>query len=130
ARRFPRNHPQILDMFGQLLLCNIARGKLTLLIARKRFRGLCADYLTRRLAGWGQAVTIIPSDGRRPEHVAPTVVPLIHYGVNGVNTFEEYDAAFCLCSYYVDEGVLRDGIADVEDDSMRFPVSIRLVGEP
>jgi hypothetical protein len=130
AVRFPRNHRQILDLFGQLLLRNIARGKLTLLVTRRRFRWLCADYLTRRLAGWGQAVTIIPSDGRPPERVAPMTVPLINYGVNGVNSFESYDAAFCLSSYYVNESVLRDAVADVEDDALRFPVFIRLSGQP
>jgi hypothetical protein len=130
AARFRRNHPQILDLFAQLLLRNIRADRLTLLIARKRLKDLCADYLTRRLASWGQPVTLVLSNGQRPGDVRPTVVPMIHYGVTGINVFEDFDAAYCLGSYYVDEDVLRDAVADVEDDAQRFPVSIRLVGQP
>jgi hypothetical protein len=100
------------------------------LIVRKRFQQLSAAYLARRLASWGQAVTIVPSDGRGPEPPEPATLPLIHYGLHGVNAFEHYDAAYCLCGFYIDENVLRDAIADVEADALRFPVSIRLTGRP
>jgi hypothetical protein len=130
AARFRGNHVQILDVFALLILRNVHQGRLTLLVTRKRFKRLCADYLTRRLAGWGQPVSVGPSDGEPPEQVCPTALPLIHYGVNGVNSFEAYDAAYCLSGFYCDEDDLRRAIADVEDDGLRFPVSIRLAGRP
>jgi hypothetical protein len=130
AARFRRNHAQILDAFALLILRNVRRGRLTLLVTRKRFKRLCADYLTRRLAHWGQPVSVVPSDGGPPEQVCPTVLPLIHYGVNGVNSFEVYDAAYCVSSFYCDEDDLRRAIADVKDDALRFPVTIRLAGRP
>ena len=70
------------------------------------------------------------SDGEPPEQASPTTLPLIHYGIKGVNGFQHYHSAFCLNSYYIDEEVLREAIADVEDDALRFPVSIRLTGRP
>jgi hypothetical protein len=130
AARFRRNHAQILDAFALLILRNVRVGRLTLLVTRKRFKGLCADYLARRLARWGQPVSIVPSDGEPPGQVCPTVLPLIHYGVNGVNSLEAYDAAYCLSGFYCDEDDLRRAIADVEDDALRFPVTIRLAGQP
>ena len=130
AARFRRNHPQILDLFAQLILRNVEAGRSTLLIARKQFKRICCDYLERRLARWGCHVTIVPSNGQPPTPANPSTLPLIHYGINGVNAFESYDAAYCLCGYYIDEDVLRAAIADVEPDLLQFPVVIRVAGRP
>jgi hypothetical protein len=130
AARFRRNYRQILDFFAQLIFRNVAAGRSTLLVARKRFKGVCASYLERRLARWGCPVTVVPGDGAPPAPARPTVLPLIHYGINGVNAFESYDAAYCLCGYYIDEDVLRAAVADVEPDALRFPVAIRVAGRP
>jgi hypothetical protein len=130
AARFRRNYRQILDFFAHLILRNIAAGRSTLLVARKRFKAVCANYLERRLARWGCPVTVIPSDGAPPAPTRPTILPLIHYGINGVNSFESYEAAYCLCGFYIDEEVLRAAIADVEPDMLQFPVAIRVVGRP
>ena len=129
AARFRRNYRQILDFFAQLILRNIAAGRSTLLVTRKRFKGVCASYLERRLARWGCPVTVVPCDGA-PAPARPTVLPLIHYGINGVNSFESYEAAYCLCGFYIDEEVLRQAVADVEPDMLQFPVAIRVVGRP
>jgi hypothetical protein len=128
--RFRNNHRQILDVFAQLIIRNIEARRLTLLISRKRFKPRCAAYLRRRLAGWGYPATIVLSDGEPPEQASPTTLPLIHYGIKGVNGFQHYHSAFCLNSYNIDEEVLREAVADVEDDALRFPVSIRVAGRP
>jgi hypothetical protein len=130
ASRFLGNHRQILDVFAQLIIRNIEARRLTLLISRKRFKPRCAAYLRRRLADWGHPATIVPSDGEPPEEADPSILPLIHYGLKGVNGFQHYHTAFCLNSYYIDEEVLREAVADVEDDALRFPISIRVAGRP
>jgi hypothetical protein len=130
AARFRRNYPQILDLFVMLILRNVAAGRSTLLIARRQFKRLCAEYIERRSAHWGRPTTVVQSNGEPPPHASPTVLPLIHYGVNGVNSFESYDSALCLTSYLIDEDVLRAAVADVEAEEWRFPVSIRIVGRP
>lgn len=130
AANFPKNSRQVLDFFGLLVIANIQAGKRTLLIARKRFKRLCVDYLTKRLGGWGRDVTIQLSDGEPPEAETPTTIPLIHFGINGVNSFAVYDAAYCPTSYLIDEEVLRLAIADVESDDLKFPVEIHLLGRP
>lgn len=130
AARFRRNLPQILDLFAQLILRNIEADRLTLLIVRKRFKRMCADYLERRLSGWGCRATVVPSDGQVPTPAGPSTLPLIHFGITGVNSFEAYDAAYCLCGYYIDEEILREAVADVDPDESRFPVEIRVAGQP
>jgi hypothetical protein len=128
ASRFLGNCAQILDAFAQLIIRNIEGRRLTLLISRKHLKPRCAAYLRRRLADWGHPATIVLSDGEPPEEADPSTLPLIHYGLKGVNGFQHYHAAFCLNSYYIDEEVLREAVADVEDDALRFPISIRVAG--
>ena len=94
ASRFRNNHRQILDVFTQLIISNIEAQRLTLLISRKRFKRLCATYLEHRLAGWGHPATIVISDGEPPQQASPTTLPLIHYGIKGVNGFQYYHSAF------------------------------------
>jgi len=130
ARRFRGNHKQILDIFGQLILRNIDADRLTLLITRKHLKALCIEYLTQRLIQWGRPIHLVASGGAPIEQPSPVVIPVIHYGICGINSFEDYYAAYCLNSFYLDENVLRQAVADVEDDDLRFPVRIEVRGTP
>ena len=109
ASRFRNNHRQILDVFTQLIISNIEAQRLTLLISRKRFKRFCATYLEHRLAGWGHPATIVISDGEPPQQASPTTLPLIHYGIKGVNGFQHYHSAFCLNSLLHRRGGLEGG---------------------
>jgi hypothetical protein len=128
ASRFGSNHPQILDLFALLLLRNLAAGLRTLLVSRKHLKRLCTGYLERRLARWGCPVTIVASSGEPVVSTDPATLPLIHYGISGVNSFEMFDAVYCLNSYHVDEVIMREMVADCEPDDLRFPVGVRLAG--
>ena len=128
ASRFGSNHPQILDLFALLLLRNISAGRRTLLVSRKHLKRLCADYLERRLTRWGCPVMIVANSGESVTSTDPAMLPLIHYGISGVNSFESFDAVYCLNSYYLDETILREVVADSEPDELRFPVAVRPVG--
>ena len=128
ASRFGSNHPQILDLFAMLLLRNISAGRRTLLVSRKHLKRLCADYLERRLTRWGCPVMIVANSGESVTSTDPAMLPLIHYGISGVNSFESFDAVYCLNSYYLDETILREVVADSEPDEQRFPVAVRPVG--
>jgi hypothetical protein len=130
ASRFVGNHEQILDFFAQLIMRNVAAGKRTLLVSRKRSKSLCKNYLEQRLAKWGYQVSIVESNGEPVADTSPSCIPLIHYGICGINTFEGYDAAYCLNSYYIDNQVLQEAVADVEYDGLTFPVEVRVVGNP
>ena len=130
ARRFPGNLPQILDAFAQLILHNIQRELRTLLVSRKHLKQRCIAYLVKRLTQWGYPVTFVPSRGEPPSQKSPTCIPVIHFGITGVNSFEDYHAVYCLNSYYLDEDVLQQAISDVEESDLDFPVRIKLNGKP
>jgi hypothetical protein len=104
---------------------NVAAGRRTLLVSRKHLKALCKTYLERRLAGWGCAISVVPNGGEPVPPSDPATLALIHYGITGINTFEHFDAVYCLNSYYVDELVLRDAVADCEADDLRFPMALR-----
>jgi len=124
-RYFGKNHPQILDTFAVLILRNIIEGRSTLLISRQKRKDLCAEYLTKRLAGWGCPVQIAV-DGYEdlPETPNPKIIPLIHYGMLGVNDFREYEAALGLNSYYVPSTELNRALQEAEPEYFRHEVQI------
>jgi|GEM_PF-4054598 len=128
ACRFGSNHPQILDFFGQLILRNIAQGRRTLLVSRKHLKRLCKEYIERRLKDWGCPVSVEINHGEPISSTDPTILPLIHYGISGVNSFETFESVYCLNAFYADELVLREAVADVEPDDLRFPVAVRPAG--
>ena len=130
ASRFPGNRPQILDAFAQLILHNIESGRRTLLVSRKHLKKSCITYLTKRFTQWGRVVTFVPCGGEPVPGSNPNIVPVIHYGVSGVNNFEEFDAAYCLNSFYLDQDVLQKAIRDVDEDTLQFPVNIQVQGQP
>ena len=45
AKYFARNARAILDFFAVMIARNIGEGRRTLLVAKKAFRGLCAEHL-------------------------------------------------------------------------------------
>src|SRR5262249_39565778 len=131
AKFFPRNAPAVLDFFAELIARNIKEGRRTLLIARKKFRRLCKAHLTRRLAELGVGpVRIVTGRWDRPDLTDPRTLPLINYGVCGLNRFEGFDAAYCLTGYYVSEQAVAQAVQDIDARPDRLPIHIRLVGRP
>ena len=125
-RNFRRNRVQILDTFAVALLRNILEGRSSLVICRKKRRQECATYLADRLFGWGFGVEFVfEARDRLPDVPDPRVVPVLHYGIRGVNEFQEYDSAYCLDSYYVSTQELNRSVQEFEPESFR--VDLRLV---
>ena len=124
---FRRNHRQILDVFAVLVLRNILLKRSTLLISRKKSKCFCAEYLKRRLQGWGFAVRFVTDAyDSLPNAPRSTVVPIIHYGILGVNDFTEYESAYCLNSYYVSTTELNRHVQDTEPRAVSRPTEHRL----
>jgi len=125
ARHFRRNHRQVLDTFASLIMRNVVDGRSTLLISRKKFKPLCADYLQRRLAGWGLDVEIVV-DGydRLPLEPDPRTIPLIHYGIIGVNDFTKYSCAYSVNSYYVSSKDLNAAVQEFEPRHFRVRLEV------
>jgi hypothetical protein len=131
AKNFVRNSPATLDFFAELIARNIRDGRRTLLVAKKRFLGLCAEHLTRRLRELGiEGVRVVTEGWDSVDLSNPRNLPLINYGVSGINRFEGFDCAYCLTGYYVSPSAISDAVQDLQATEDRFPITIRTEGEP
>lgn len=131
AKNFPGNAERILDFFASKIALNIECKKHTLLISRKTFFPICTNYLTERLNSLGVGpVKIVTTNWAEEDLADPRTLPLINYGVSGVNIFEEFDAAYCLTGYYVSASTLSQVVHDLDPMSDRFPISIETSGSP
>lgn len=116
---FDGNEQQILDFFGALIKRNIENGKSTLLVAKKDTVGHCSSELTSRLASWGVSASFPTTSLELYSAPNPQIVPIIHYGVIGINTFTDYDACYCLNSYYINQDILTDQLFEIEQEEFR-----------
>jgi len=60
----------------------------------------------------------------------PGVIPIIHYGIIGVNLFEHFDAAYCLNGYYVNEYIVNQCLQDIIPQNWRLQIEIITQGRP
>ncbi len=124
-RYFERNRVQILDTIAVLIARNLRDGRTTLLISRKKSKGRCAADLHARLADWGFDVRLV-WDGyaQLPATPDPRIIPVIHYGILGVNDFSEYEGAYCLNGYYVSSTELTRSAQEAVPAAKRRPLVI------
>ncbi len=123
-RHFASNRVRILDTFAVVILRNVLERRTTLLVSKKRSKQLCADYLTRRLAGWGLAVRCVLDGEPLPMVPDPRVIPIIHYGVLGVNDYTDYETCYCLNSYYIRSSELNRTVQEFEPRHFRTELEI------
>lgn len=130
AGYFPGNAGQILHFFAAKIAANIRSGKRTLLIARKRFIPHCAAALVGYLQECGvEQPQIITGNWSSADLSNPAMVPLISYGMSGVNLFERCHAAYCLTGFYVNSLAISQGIDDLDPTIGGWRVSIRRDGK-
>jgi hypothetical protein len=128
---FPRNAETILDFFVEMVARNIRDGKRTLLVAKKKFAGTCAAYLERRLRKLGAGpVQVVVGNWDKVVLDDPRILPLITYGIAGVNLFEDFDCAYCLTGFYINEATVAAVVHDLDATEDRFPIRIQTLGHP
>jgi hypothetical protein len=131
AKFFPSNADVILDFFAALIARNIREGRRTLLVARKKFRALCRTRLHARLEALGVGpVKIVTGNWKRHDLQDPRTLPLINYGVAGLNKFEHVECAYCLTGYYIDAATLTQAVQDIDPSTDRYPVTVHCEGNP
>lgn len=131
ARHFGGNSGRVLDFFARLIARNIRAEKRTLLVCRKKFRRLCQLRLTTRLSDLGVGPVRVVTD-RWDEHdlTDPRTLPLITYGVSGINRFEHCDAAYCLTGYYTAPAAVEELVNDLEAPANRVTIRLGFTGVP
>lgn len=130
AGHFIKNAPQILDFFLELTLKRISEGKQVLLISKKKHKQFCVDTLNSMLAARGKSkIKVVNIEEYDPE-ADGIQVPIINYGVIGINMFEQFDCAYCLNSYYVTEKILAGSLQDMRASDEQVEMSIRVSPNP
>jgi hypothetical protein len=131
ARYFPRNADAILDFFAAKVASNIREGKRTLLIARKKFREVVRRGLRERLIRMGfDGVKIVTGDWKKHDLQDPRTLPLINFGVAGINLFQHCEAAYCLTGYYITAATITGTVQDIDPTSERYPLTVHTGGDP
>jgi hypothetical protein len=128
---FPRNAETILDFFVEMVARNIRDGKRTLLVAKKMFAGTCATYLERRLRKLGAGrVQVVVGNWDKVDLNDPRILPLITYGIAGVNLFENFDCAYCLTGFYINDATVAAAVHDLDATEDRFSIRIQTLAHP
>ncbi len=128
---FPGNADQVLDFFAGLVSRRLGEGRRPLLIAKKRFVGLCAAGLRRRLGEYHPSpVEIATGDWDTIDLMRPDVIPLINFGLIGTNLFECFDCAYCLTGFYVNPEIVDTILQDVLASDGHLPITITTEGSP
>jgi len=121
---FPNNSKQILDFYAGLIAKRVSEGKRILLLSKKVFIPFCVEELQARLAMQGLPVKIVT--GTLDEGVVsdPKNIPLVNFGIIGVNLFQEFDCVFCLNGYFVNEKLVSGLLQDTLASDIEIPVEI------
>ena len=51
---------------------------------------------------------IITGDWDEADLSRATTLPLVNYGISGINRFEDFDAAYCLTGFYTNPKAIED----------------------
>ena len=129
-RYFSGNSDQILDFFAGLVAMRMREGRRPLLVSKKCFAADCAAGMTRRLKALGVKAHVVTGKWTEHQLQDPAVIPLITYGIVGVNLFEDFDTAYCLNSFYVSPEVLDSVVQDVLATDNYIPLRTHTGGVP
>lgn len=106
------NCDHLLKFFAVRIAQNIAAGKTTLLVAKLDTKELCAELLTANLAQCGVSAELIIDLNAVPSQPNPKVIPIIHFGLLGINQFSAYETCYCLNSYYLRNDSINSYVFD------------------
>ncbi len=130
SSNFIKNAPQILDVFTQLTTKRIQEGKRVLLVSKKAHVDYCVKTMNQLLVEQGINNVRIIHGEHYTESPNVTLVPVIHYGVIGINQYEGFDCCYCLNSYYVKQDTLSNSVQDLRSNSERIDVAITYSKKP
>lgn len=131
ARYFAGNARRVMEFFARLIARNVTAGRRTLLVARKKLRGICARELARALGNLGvPGARVVTGNWDAHDLSDPLVLPLITYGTRGVNRFEDHDAAYCVTGFLVPPAAVEELLNDLLPPGQHREVTLGFAGRP
>lgn len=131
ASNFSGNAPQIFDFFGLLIAKRVGEGRRPVAICRKRFVTDCVNGLNKRFAWLGHGDQIVAVPAAEVDSYAQSsrvIVPVLHYGLIGINRFEHHDCCFCLGSYYVNGTAVEGVVQGLLPEDEKVPIEVTSQG--
>lgn len=128
SRYFNGNKDRILDAFSQLIVKRVNEKKKVLLICKKDQCTTCIEKLTENFKSLNaKKLSVVSAEDwiKLPAKKRKNVIPLLHYGIIGVNDFEQFDCAFCLMGYYLPNTFISDYFQEMHPESNRLPITIQ-----
>lgn len=123
AAYYMKNSPQLLDFHAALIARNIAEGRTTVVVVRKRFVTACVKGLQERL---GASVRFAPAPYDDLGLPAPRTIPVVTYGAMGFNDLAGYECCICLTGFYVSLEALDAALQGAVAPRWRIPLSINV----
>lgn len=123
AKYFEGNARQIAFAVAQLIVAQAAVGRRSIVLVRKKLFEVARRWLERSLRLLtGNAYRVLCNPPSEACH-GPFIVPAVTYGVRGINAYEDFSAAFAMCSYNVNEADLADMLNDVHAPDERVELT-------
>lgn len=104
-----KHRKRMVDTFAALTIRNIIHGKRTVLVCKKCVLHKIAGEIETFAANAEVNLEVIPV--ARPEQLqdlSEHQIPIINYGIVGINALKDYDAIYCVGSYYIQDAHLVD----------------------
>ena len=123
----PEHFNRVVDFFLTLMLRNVAGGRRTVLVTRKKFLNRVKARVEEISAAIGQPLTcVLASSGKPFERCGPTEIALINYGIVGVNSLQAFDALYCIGGYYARADQLNAVYQQTLPPDSRMPIGVRM----
>ena len=120
---------RVVDFFTALAMRNAAHARRTVFVARKRFLDRIKARVEAVSAALGRPLNcVLASPGKSFDGCRPTDIPLINYGIVGVNSLEAFDALYCIGGYYARADHLNAVYQQALPPDSRMPIGIRMEG--
>ena len=122
---FESNAPQILDFFDGLIRKRLAAGVKVALVSRLPLVNLCTHGLNERLhcAGLHNWKVVTAGQWQLADD-KQGLIPVLHYGLIGINDFTDFDAIYCLNGFYLPTEVISDLLQETLPYAAHIPLQI------
>jgi hypothetical protein len=123
----PAHFNRVVDFFLALMLKNVAQGRRTVLVTRKKFLNRVKARVEQVSANIGRPLTCVLASSAKPfERCGPSEIALINYGIVGVNSLEAFDALYCIGGYYARADHLNAVYQQTLPPDSRMPIGVRM----
>lgn len=120
------NLKQILDFFAALIASKIEKGRSTVVVTRKKFAEVCVEELTTRLAALGHDVRFVRDGFDALGAPDPLTIPVVTYGLVGINALINYETCICLNGFYVPPSALNEAVQGAVPESHRVELVVEV----